>query len=143
MVEINGDIWDYLGRAVIAITTNGHVTGSGEAFFGRGCARQARERFPHLPRRLGDLIRAYGNHVFPLGHGIVSFPVEESPWDIPDLRLISRSARELRELADHEGWPLLVVPRPGCGGGGLDWQEVRPLLSGLLDERFLVITLPP
>ncbi|KAF0218363.1 MAG: hypothetical protein FD174_2980 [Geobacteraceae bacterium] len=140
MIEITGDIWDFLGRAVIAITTNGRVAKSGGAVFGRGCARQAQERFPDLPLRLGRLLEAHGNHVFYLGCGLVSFPVEESPWALPDLRLIRRSARELKELSDREGWEMIVVPRPGCGGGGLDWQEVRPLLAEFFDRRFYVIT---
>ena len=139
MVEAVGNIWDYLGRAVIAITTNGHITRKGDAVFGRGCARQARERFPGLPKRLGELLCTRGNHVHLLMPGIVSFPVEDSPWAVPDPSLIRRSAAELRALVDHEGWPLVIVPRPGCGGGGLCWEEVRPLLADLFDDRFLVI----
>jgi hypothetical protein len=138
--EITGDIWGYLGRAVIAITTNGLVTKSGAAVFGRGCARQAQERFPDMPLRLGKLLQEHGNHVLNLGNGLVSFPVEESPWAMPDLHLIRRSAGELRDLADSEGWEMIVVPRPGCGGGGLDWREVRPLLADFFDFRFFVIT---
>ncbi len=142
MHEITGDIWDFLGRAVIAITTSGFVTKRGTAVFGRGCARQAQERFPDLPLRLGRLLASRGNHVAALGPGLVSFPVEETPWALPDCRLIRRSARELRELADGEGWGMIVVPRPGCGGGGLDWREVRPLLAEHFDDRFYVITQP-
>ena len=140
MNEITGNIWDFLGRAIIAITTNGAVTKQGKAVFGRGCARQAQERFPDLPLRLGLLLVEQGNHVVSLGSGLVTFPVEETPWALPDYGLIRRSARELRELADREGWEKVVVPRPGCGGGGLDWREVRPLLAEYFDERFTVIT---
>lgn len=140
MRETIGDIWDYLSCAIVAITTNGAVDGSGDAIFGRGCARQALTSFPDLKRRLGRLLRETGNHVYDLGHGIVSFPVEDSPWENPDPRLIARSARELQELADRSGWQQVVVPRPGCGGGGLDWREVRPLLEKILDDRFLIIT---
>ena len=139
MVEAVGNIWDYLGRAVITITTNGHVTRKGEAVFGRGCALQARERFPWLAERLGELLCIHGNHVHLLAPGIVSFPVETSPWAVPDTSLIRRSAAELRVLVDREGWPFVVVPRPGCGGGGLCWEEVRPLLTDFFDDRFLVI----
>ena len=60
MREIHGDIWDHQGTAVIAITTNGLVTKKGLAVFGRGCAGQAKERFPYLPERLGGLL-ADGN----------------------------------------------------------------------------------
>lgn len=138
--EITGDIWDYLGKAVICITTNGLVSKKGEAVMGRGCARQAAQLFPGLPALLGALLAGKGNHVHVLQDGLVSFPVEESPWANPDLRLIRRSATELKEMADREGWSSIIVPRPGCGGGGLDWNEVRPLLSAIFDERFTIIT---
>jgi len=140
MIEVTGDIWKYLGRAVVAITTNGSLTRDGRAVLGRGVARQALEHLPDLPQRLGVLIAAGGNHVHDLGEGVVSFPVEESAWSLPDLRLIARSARELRHLADLRDWERIVVPRPGCGGGGLRWPEVGPLLMEQFDERFLVIS---
>jgi hypothetical protein len=143
MKEITGDIWGFLGKAIICISSNGHLTKKGDAVLGRGCARQAREHFPDLPSRLGALLSSGGNHVQVIGDGLVSFPVEESPWANPDLRLIRRSAEELRTLADLEGWHCIVVPRPGCGGGGLAWQEVRPLLEDLFDERFTVISYGP
>lgn len=106
----------------------------------RGCGRQAKERFPDLPRRLGALILARGNHVFDLGDGLFSFPVEHGPFEVPDLRLIERSCRELVALADEQGWRRVVLPRPGCGGGGLEWRQVEPLLERYLDSRFHVIT---
>ena len=140
MREITGDLWDFSGKGILCITTNGHVTGKGEAVFGRGCARQAQERFPFLRARLGALLSAGGNHVYLLGDGLATFPVEESPWAAPDMRLIRRSAQELRVMADREGWGRIIVPRPGCGGGGLIWQEVRPLLADLFDDRFFVIS---
>jgi hypothetical protein len=140
MIETTGDIWDYLPGAVIAITTNGQITAKGQAVFGQGVARQAVQRLPDLAGRLGRLLAAGGNHVYYLGDSIVSFPVEETPWSNPDLKLIARSARELRELSDHQGWERVVVPRPGCGGGGLLWREVRSLLVAELDDRFTIIS---
>lgn len=140
MLEVVGDIWEYEGRAVIAITTNGSLTPDGRAIFGRGVARQALLRRPDLAEKLGRLLAERGSHVFDLGGGMVSFPVEESPWSLPDLRLISRSAEELRQLADQSGWDRIVVPRPGCGGGGLAWKDVGPLLEPWLDDRFLLIS---
>jgi hypothetical protein len=140
MNEISGNIWDYLGKAVVVITTNGHVTKSGKADLGRGCARQAGERFPGLALHLGSMLRELGNHVHYLGDGIASFPVEENPWSVPDPGLIRRSARELRALTDAMGWQCVIVPRPGCGGGGLCWNEARPLVEEYFDDRFHIIT---
>ena len=141
MLETVGDIWEYAGRGdIIVITTNGSLTRNGRAIFGRGVARQAALRFPAIAEILGKLIAEQGNHVFDLGCGIASFPVEETPWSLPDLGLVARSAGELRLLADRFGWQRIVVPRPGCGGGGLAWKDVQPLLVPWFDDRFVVIS---
>lgn len=140
MIETSGDIWDYAESDIIVITTNGQLTPQGRAVFGRGVARQAVQRFPDLDQRLGLLLAKGGNHVHYLGDLLVSFPVEETPWSLPDLRLISRSAQELRLLADQYGWMRVIVPRPGCGGGGLLWRDVKPLLETELDQRFVIIS---
>ncbi|MDD2856128.1 MAG: ADP-ribose-binding protein, partial [Desulfuromonadaceae bacterium] len=118
MIEQTGDIWEIAaGGAVTVITTNGSLTKDGRAIFGRGVAREALSRFPMLAENLGTLLARHGNHVFDLGCSVASFPVEETPWSLPDLRIIARSAEELRKLADSSGWNRVVVPRPGCGGG--------------------------
>lgn len=140
MHEITGDIWDWHGQAVIAITTNGSVSKSGRAVLGRGVAKQAGVRFLELAETLGSFVVKQGNHVADLGNGLVSFPVEETAWSQPDPRIIARSAKELRILADALGWQMIIVPRPACGGGGFAWSSVRPLLIPWFDERFYVIT---
>ena len=140
MIETVGDIWKYLETAAIAITTNGSLTRDGRAVFGRGVAKQAALRFPGIADILGRLLAQQGSHVFDLGCGIVSFPVEETAWSQPDLRIIARSAEELRTLADRSGWRRIVVPQPGCGGGGLAWKDVQPVLAPWFDERFIAIS---
>ena len=140
MFETIGDIWEYPPTDTIVITTNGSLTKDGRAVIGRGVAKQAVLRFPALAEILGSMIAREGSHVFDLGSGIVSFPVEDTAWSLPDLRIIARSAQELRSLADRSGWRRIIVPRPGCGGGGLAWKDVRPLLEPWLDDRFTVIS---
>jgi hypothetical protein len=142
MIDITGDLWDYHQQGyVVAITTGGLLEKDGTCAMPRGCARQAKDRFSGLSWTLGQQVFTHGNHVFDLGRRIVSFPVEESPFAAPDIRLIEQSCRELVDLADYKGWRKIVVPRPGCGGGGLDWNEVRPLLQKYFDDRFLVISM--
>jgi hypothetical protein len=141
MREVSRNLWELHEKgAVVCITTNGAVSRQGRAQLLRGCARQAAERFPNLASRLGALIAADGNHVHDLGDGLVSFPVEETPYDNPDPDIIRRSAMELVELADRCHWLEIILPRPGCGNGGLDWKDVRPRIEHILDDRFVVIT---
>lgn len=60
---------------------------------------------------------------------------------VADPALIAQSCLELVALADAHGWRRVLLPRPGCGAGGLDWaHDVRPRLCDLLDDRFTVIT---
>jgi len=138
--ETSGDVWGYVGRSIIVITTNGSLTRDSRIVPGSGVTLQATIRYPWLAVKLGSRIREHGSHVFDLGSGIVSFPVEETAWSLPDPRIISRSAEELRSMADDAGWQRIIVPRPGCGGGGLLWKDVRPLLEPWFDCRFTVIS---
>jgi ADP-ribosyl-[dinitrogen reductase] hydrolase len=138
--ELSGNLWEYHNQGyVVAITTNGKVSRTGKNVMARGTAKQAAERFPELPQLLGEKIAAAGNHVHELPGRLVSFPVEHTPYEVPDLKLIEQSSRELRQLADDKGWEKVIVPRPGCGGGGLSWGDVRPLLAPYFDERFRII----
>lgn len=54
--------------------------------------------------------------------------------------LIEVSARLLAELAKDHGWQSVVLPRPGCGAGGLRWEDIKPRLESQLDDRFYVIS---
>ena len=57
------------------------------------------------------------------------------------ISMIIQSARELVVIADKNDWTYIVLPRPGCGAGDLDWNStVKPALTGILDNRFSVIT---
>ncbi|PLX97625.1 MAG: ADP-ribose-binding protein [Desulfuromonas sp.] len=141
MIEYCGDMWSFLDQAIIAITTGGSVSRSGRCAMPRGCAAQARERFAGLDEQLGALIRQGGNHVYLLDHGLVSFPVEHTPYEVPSLALIEQSCCELLELTNANGWSCVVVPRPGCGGGGLSWKDVRPILERYFDDRFTIISI--
>lgn len=155
MLEKRGDLWtfqvDYR-----CITTNGFVKKNGEAVMGRGCAKQAATRWPGLPRVLGDLIHEYGNVTQEIGYStltdgeikhcawdLVSFPVKHHWREKADLALIERSAHQLVELVNEEPDPdevEVVIPRPGCGNGQLDWEDVEPVIEPILDDRFTIIT---
>ncbi len=138
---IKGDLWDYhRNGCVVAVTTGGMVQKDGTCAMPRGCARQAADKIDNLAYTLGSQISLHGLHVFDLGNRIVSFPVETSPFERPELKIIEQSCRELVELCNYKKWQKVIVPRPGCGLGGLSWQDVRPILEKHFDERFWVIS---
>jgi hypothetical protein len=143
MIEEKGDLWE-LPAEVICVTTNGATRGDGRAVMGGGCAREAADRYPSLPKILGQRLCEDGNHVFFLGNfggkRIYSFPTKHSYRDaLADEDLIRRSAEELREqIKDVPG--RVLIPRPGCGLGGLAWSVVRPMLAKELpDARFVIV----
>ena len=69
---------------------------------------------------------------------ILSFPVKHNWFNNADISLIKRSAKELLDWS--EPFRSIVLPRPGCGNGGLKWEDVKPVLEPILDGRFHVIT---
>ena len=153
MIDIHGDLWDYPDD-VTAITTNGYVTAKGACVMGRGCALQAKMRYPGIELNLGALVGLHGNRCFHLRKGlllagsdrtlprtILTFPVKHHWRQAADLRLIAKSCGEAMEMADKFGWEKIVLPRPGCGNGGLTYEwDVRPKIESLLDDRFHIIT---
>lgn len=151
MIETTGNLWAYPAQ-VVCITTNGFVKANGTCVMGRGCAREARDRFRGIDKHLGDLIKRHGNRPMKLqqfqrdpedsGTWIVSFPTKHVWADKSDPALIVDSATKLVAMADKFNWTSVVLPRPGCGNGGLDWDAVRPLIESVLDDRFTVITHP-
>lgn len=165
------DLFSFIGVAdAICITTNGYVTKGGRAVMGRGCAREAKERWPGIDLALGNAIRKNGNITQVIGFSknsyIVALPVKPASriisdpqkevvshmagrfkkgervpgWALKaDLNIIKESIKQLIELADTFEWKKVVLPRPGCGAGELDWKDIEGILKEL-DSRFIVVS---
>lgn len=166
MKEAYGNIWDMKNDA-ICITTNGYVKNNGEAVMGRGIAKEAAEEYPLLPKWLGNHLRTNGNHVtigsfdYPCttwnGSDVCEqvffiFPVKpafgprgEMGWKAKaDLDLIKQSGEELMALINEFSYmKTVLLPRPGCGNGGLSWKDVKPIIEPILDDRVTVVTFHP
>jgi hypothetical protein len=140
MIEVVGNLWTYPAD-VRVITTNGFVKTNGECVMGRGCALEAKNQWPDIAKKLGDEIKESGNHVALLRSNdpvLFSFPVKHKWFEKADIELIRQSAIDLRKLTKCMG--TVVLPRPGCGNGQLRWEDVKPVLEPILDDRFHVIT---
>jgi hypothetical protein len=148
--EIKGNLWDYFGedgklsqwkpenaKFVVLITTNGTIKKNGEAVMGRGCAAEAKKLMPSLPADLGSHIRERGNIVMqPMGGDdayeeacLWTFPVKHNWWEKADLELIRKSALRLKTIAKNSKGFTFILPRPGCGNGGLRWKDVKVVLE--------------
>jgi hypothetical protein len=158
MRETKGDILTIIKDGAydaFCITTNGFVKASGECVMGRGIAQQCRDRFYGIDKVLGSKIKQFGNHVFILGNirinketvtlllndamiTVFSFPVKHVWYDNADINLIKQSCTELMKLIDEHKLNNVLLPRPGCGNGHLNWYDVKPVIAELLDDRVIV-----
>lgn len=143
--EIKGDIFAQSDADAICVTTNGIVKANGELVMGKGVAEAFKKKYPLLPLKAGLGVKKHGNHVQYFlddlfgNTRIVCFPTKEDWRDSSPMWLIERSAKELVALADQKNWKKIVLTRPGCGNGGLKWEDVKAVLIPILDERFYVI----
>lgn len=155
MIEQTIDLWTAgEGADAVVITTNGTITSRGLGVMGRGCALEAVQRYNSerqtpgrrpvsLQRRLGRYLAVNGNHVGvlvpPPPLTLVVFPVKHEWMEPAEPALIRQSVQELIALTNRLGWQRVVLPRPGCGNGGLTWDQVKAYCAPL-DDRFVVVT---
>jgi hypothetical protein len=170
MLEIKKNLWDCDGpNTLICITTNGFVKNNGEAVMGRGCAKEAAERWPQFPKMFGEMLNRLGNTVViwdnqetgtyvenvedlpDLQGQLATFPVKHNWWEEADLELIKKSAEDLvrlvncfarEDLPDMTTFEKIYIPRPGCGNGKLSWEIVKVILEPILDDRFIIVDFP-
>jgi len=146
MIEIVGDIWEQKCDW-LCITTNGIIAKNGKAVMGKGIALQAKQLYPDIDKILAQKIKERGNIVSSLWwdcenkRHIISFPTKEHWRNKSSLVLISNSAKQLKEYFDNMNMkPIIMLPKPGCSCGQLDWKDVKDSLSSILiDDRFLIV----
>lgn len=144
-----GNIWDFVTiNTPGVVPTNIGWKSSGENVMGRGVAKQAATIYPDLSLWYGNFCQQYRGGTGVVKHPnlpIILFPVkplnENKPWyswGYPaDIELIERSTKQLANLELTE--TSIYIPLVGCGNGGLDIDDVFPLLKEHLDERFTLI----
>lgn len=153
LVEEYGDVFDKAAD-MLCVLTNQQVNKAGRNVMGAGQAWRAAQLFPGLARDIGARILDGHPEFAVLGdyrrfdtgtyHLLAHFPTKVD-WRLPaSLELVEASARGLMAFLDSDVGKVVgsvLLPRPGCGLGGLDWEsQVRPLLEPILDARVLVCT---
>lgn len=144
-----GDIWACEKTHLIVIPTNIGWKRTGENVMGRGLALQAERKYPQLPLWYGQQCEKRRTETPVLGYEhapLILFPVKPLNEDQPSLSwkskasldLIERSARQLSELCPD--WDI-AVSLVGCGNGGLEMADVRPILDRHLSGKRFVLVL--
>lgn len=160
---VDHDLFDQIADSdAICITTNCTLLEDGTNPMGGGCAGAAVKHWPTLERVYGYMLQMTPHVPCILGYAdqndikdfvlpddlesfeglcaIVAYPTMHDITEAASLDLVIRSAELLSEMADVFGWNKVVVPRPGSGIGGLDWEtEVKPAIKDILDDRFTLI----
>lgn len=163
MQEIIGNVFDLIQDPTvdaICITTNGITNNAGLAVMGAGTAGEAARRWPEIRVVLGKYLQKYGNKPFIIGEIdknlqfcipnssnirnadykclIWSFPTKHHFMKNSDITLIQQSATLLAKYSAELGLKKIILPRPGCSNGKLNWQDVKPVIENILDDRFYV-----
>src|ERR1044072_482407 len=111
---------------------------------GKGIALQFKRAFPDNFRsyaeaysrteaRLGGMfvhpVEGLGNPKF-----IVNFPTKGHWRTRSRLEDIRTGLAHLRRTIEERGIRSIAVPPLGCGNGGLDWNDVHPLITSSLSD---------
>lgn len=134
MKEIQDDIWKYANKnTIVCILTNDTINRAGKNPMGAGIALEALSRNPTLDELMVDAILS--------GHRLLTtdcisnailyrFSTKKEVWLDADLDTIENSLRDLKTYIDDNKTMTVLLPRPGCGCGGLDWDtQVKPLVE--------------
>lgn len=147
----------------ICVTTNGQYTMQGIAAMGGGCAGVCARRWPETARKLGQMLKTFGTNVpfvigaldengeylSPTREGIknkeykcliFSYPTINNLINGSNLQLIKQSATILKDYVEKFELKNVIVPRMGVGIGGLRWEDVKPEVENILDDRFTIVS---
>ena len=135
-----GDMWSVYELAdLFLVTTNGVLNAHGALVMGAGIAKQARDRFPGLDQRFGKAVSLYG-----LRYGLLfpnawpkdklgAFQTKQHWREGANLTLIELASDKLRVWCQEYPVCQVHLNMPGVGLGGLQREDVLPLLSSLPD----------
>ena len=138
--ELSGDILLSKAKAIV------HGVAPNDDFH-QGLALQLRERMPALYKDFRHFCQTQHPKSGGLwtwmtsdGHFIVNLFTQEGAYHHgskpghASLNHINHSLHALRNFAQKEKIASLALPRLGCGVGGLDWTEVKPLIEKQLGD---------
>jgi O-acetyl-ADP-ribose deacetylase (regulator of RNase III) len=118
---------------------------------GAGLAKEFKERYPKYYESYRKLCKAHKLFIGKLHEEyegnkiIISFPTKVHWEDSSTLENIREGLKKLRTSLRQSPIPSIAIPALGCGLGGLDWKDVKPLvyeILGDLEDVSILLYLP-
>lgn len=147
MRYMTGDIWQLASDldGWVVVPTNTQVRKDGAAVMGKGMAKDASDKFSGLSESLGRHIQRFGDTIY-VSRPIICLPTKRD-WRHPSrMEYIEKGCREIVELSrilnSVQHTQPILLPKLGCGLGGLNWErQVRPVVDAILEsDRFVLVT---
>lgn len=106
---------------------------------GKGLALEFKRRFPEmfdaykLACREG-IIKPGGYYLYHMSERDVMLVATKDDWRKPSkLEYIDKALRDFAANFERLDITSIAFPKLGCGCGGLDWDDVRPVMARYLD----------
>lgn len=143
MLEEQCNIFDKITDGYIGILTNGIIKANGCLVMGAGQAKEVLDLYPGIDLIIGRhfKFKDKGPRVVFFAYMDVfffTFPTKHHYAEKSDLNLIFKSAQILQQIAIGNQETRYYLPRPGCGLGGLKWDEVKSVISFLPNNVIIV-----
>lgn len=130
----------------LVCTTNTTLKSDGDLVMGKGIALAFAEKYKFLPSEWGRRVKSGHRSVMVSpkttdmsGGYLIALPTKYD-WKKPSPEwLVIQSCKEMLFIVNCLGLQGILMTRPGCGNGGLNWDNIKPKLE-FLDDRFKVIS---
>lgn len=125
---LTGDIFESKAQALVNPVNCVGVMGA-------GLAKQFKEKFPEYFQsyaefcKRGELKPSSVQAYVKLNRVIFSFATKGHWKDKSKIEDIIRGARTLAHGCDRMNIASIAIPKLGCGLGGLDWADVKPVIE--------------
>lgn len=130
---VKGDIFNSPSKIIVnTVNTVGVM--------GKGVALEFKKRYPEMFDKYQELC---SNQLLDVGKlylwresekWVLLFPTKKH-WRYPSkMEYIEKGLQKFEQNWDKLGTNTIAFPRLGCGNGGLDWQEVKPLMEKYLSK---------
>lgn len=134
MIEyVVGDIFSSPAQVLVnAVNTVGVM--------GKGIALEFKNRYPDM---FLSYKKACENKTLDIGklmlwketnYWVLIFPTKRHWKDPAKLEYIEAGLKDFEKIWESVGIQSIAFPKLGCGNGGLDWDDVRPIMERYLSE---------